>query len=75
MQLWVSLVPRMKPLLTPALQTDAWTFLVGSAASTLTNIVFIYVLCRFPAFLRHVKREGAEPDVVVRLSMFYEMNV
>ncbi|KZV76427.1 hypothetical protein PENSPDRAFT_747618 [Peniophora sp. CONT] len=55
--------------------TDAWTFLVGAAASTLTNIVFIYVLFRFPAFLRHVKREGADPDVVVRLSMFYEMNL
>lgn len=30
---------------------------------------------RFPAFLRHVKAEGAQPDVVVRLSTFFELNV
>jgi len=40
-----------------------------------TNIAFLYVLARFPAFLRHVKAGGAEADVVVRLSTFYELNV
>ena len=54
---------------------DAWLFLIGSAGATATNITFIYVLIKFPAFLRHVKAEGAEPDVVVRLSSFYEYNV
>lgn len=54
---------------------DAWLFLIGSAGATATNVAFIYVLVRFPAFLRHVKAEGAEPDVVVRLSSFYEYNV
>lgn len=33
------------------------------------------MLIRFPAFLRHVKAEGAQPDVVVRLSTFFELNV
>ncbi|ETW74616.1 hypothetical protein HETIRDRAFT_22237, partial [Heterobasidion irregulare TC 32-1] len=54
---------------------DAWLFLIGSAGATATNVAFIYVLVRFPAFLRHVKAEGAEPDVVVRLSSFYEYNL
>ncbi|KAI0061872.1 hypothetical protein BV25DRAFT_1826161 [Artomyces pyxidatus] len=54
---------------------DAWIFLVGSLSSTVTNVLFLYVLFRFPAFLRHVKAEGADPEVVVRLSTFYELNL
>ncbi|EIM80882.1 uncharacterized protein STEHIDRAFT_27288, partial [Stereum hirsutum FP-91666 SS1] len=54
---------------------DAWIFLVGSLGSTVTNVTFVYVLIRFPAFLRHVKAEGAQPDVVVRLSTFFELNL
>ncbi|KDQ56290.1 hypothetical protein JAAARDRAFT_158305 [Jaapia argillacea MUCL 33604] len=53
----------------------AWIFLVGSVASTLTNVAFIHVLFRFPGFLRYVKVEGAEPDVVVRLTLFFQLNV
>ncbi|QRV84359.1 transmembrane protein [Ceratobasidium sp. AG-Ba] len=33
------------------------------------------VLWLFPAFLRRVKNEGAEPEVVVRLSTFHELNI
>ncbi|KAI0302445.1 hypothetical protein B0F90DRAFT_1809891 [Multifurca ochricompacta] len=55
--------------------TDAWIFLVGTLSSSTTNILFIYVLVRFPFFLRHVKEEGADPDVVVRLATFYELNI
>ncbi|KAA1476951.1 hypothetical protein DENSPDRAFT_740967, partial [Dentipellis sp. KUC8613] len=54
---------------------DAWIFLVGSLGSTTTNVAFLYVLFRFPTFLRHVKLEGAQPDVVVRLATFYELNL
>ncbi|KAL0955617.1 hypothetical protein HGRIS_001851 [Hohenbuehelia grisea] len=54
---------------------EAWIFLVGSSASTLTNIFFLHVLLRFPGFIRHVKTEGALPDVVVRLTTFYQLNV
>jgi hypothetical protein len=43
--------------------------------STATNVLFISVLVRFPTFLRHVKAEGADPVVVVRLATFYELNV
>jgi hypothetical protein len=43
--------------------------------STATNVLFISVLIRFPVFLRHVKSEGADPVVVVRLATFYELNV
>jgi hypothetical protein len=55
--------------------TLAWIFLVGSSASTCTTICFFYVLYRFPRFIEHVKAEGAEPTVVVRLATFYQLNV
>ncbi|KAI9454944.1 hypothetical protein F5148DRAFT_1277267 [Russula earlei] len=54
---------------------DAWIFLVGALSSTTTNVLFIYVLVRFPLFLRHVKAEGADPVVVIRLATFYELNL
>ncbi|KAI0819196.1 hypothetical protein BC628DRAFT_1085741 [Trametes gibbosa] len=53
---------------------DAYIFLVGSAGSTSTTILFLYVLWRFPKFIHHVKSEGAEPTVVVRLATFYQLN-
>lgn len=56
-------------------QCEAWVFLVGSTASLTTTLCFIYVLVLFPIFIRHVKAEGADPDVVVRLSTFYNLNV
>ncbi|KAG6809632.1 hypothetical protein H0H92_015476 [Tricholoma furcatifolium] len=52
----------------------AYIFLVGSAAGTTTTICFLYVLARFPSFVAYVKAEGAEPDVVVRLATFYQLN-
>ncbi|GLB37909.1 hypothetical protein LshimejAT787_0409600 [Lyophyllum shimeji] len=52
----------------------AYVFLVGSAAGTTTTVCFLYVLARFPWFIRHVRKEGAEPDVVVRLATFYQLN-
>jgi hypothetical protein len=54
---------------------EAWVFLVGSSASTATTLCFLYILFRFPIFIRHVKEEGADPDVVVRLTTFYNLNV
>ncbi len=57
------------------LQCDAYIFLVGAAGSTATTIAFLHVLWRFPQFIRHVKTEGADPSVVVRLATFYQLNV
>ncbi|KZT27140.1 hypothetical protein NEOLEDRAFT_1240446 [Neolentinus lepideus HHB14362 ss-1] len=54
---------------------EAWIFLVGSCASTATTIVFLYVLWLFPGFLRHIKSQGAEIEVVVRLATFYQLNL
>ncbi|KAJ3539814.1 hypothetical protein NM688_g6314 [Phlebia brevispora] len=54
---------------------DAWIFLVGSSGSTSTTLCFLYVLWRFPRFIRHVKAEGADPSVVVRLATFYQLNL
>jgi hypothetical protein len=55
--------------------TEAWLFLIGSASSTITTLCFLYVLGRFPAFLTYVRTEGADPDVVVRLTTSYQLNV
>lgn len=54
---------------------DAYIFLVGAAGSTCTTICFLYVLWRFPRFIKHVKSEGADPTVVVRLATFYQLNL
>ena len=62
-------------LLTRCLQCLAYVFVVGSVAGTSTTLLFLYVLARFPWFIRHVKAEGAEPEVVHRLATFYELNV
>ncbi|KAK7691931.1 hypothetical protein QCA50_005336 [Cerrena zonata] len=53
---------------------DAYILLVGASGSTITTICFLYVLWKFPAFIRHVKVEGADPSVVVRLATFYQLN-
>jgi len=53
---------------------EAWIFLGGASAGTFTTICFLYVLGKFPGFIRSVKAEGAEPDVVVRLTTFYHLN-
>ncbi|KAF8806620.1 hypothetical protein BYT27DRAFT_7233972 [Phlegmacium glaucopus] len=53
---------------------QAWIFLAGSSAATWTTVCFLYVLARFPGFLRHVKEEGAKPGVVARLTTFYHLN-
>ncbi|KAJ7935378.1 hypothetical protein B0H13DRAFT_525328 [Mycena leptocephala] len=52
----------------------AWIFLAGASAGTFTTLCFLYVLANFPSFIRSVKAEGAEPDVVVRLATFYHLN-
>ncbi|KAG8727727.1 hypothetical protein FRC11_012604 [Ceratobasidium sp. 423] len=57
------------------LKCEAWTIFVGSIGSLLITIWFLRVLWLFPAFLRRVKNEGAEPEVVVRLSTFHELNI
>lgn len=54
---------------------DAYIFLAGSSGSLSTTLVFLYVLWRFPRFIRHVKAEGADPSVVVRLTTFLYFNV
>ncbi|EKM53700.1 uncharacterized protein PHACADRAFT_260186 [Phanerochaete carnosa HHB-10118-sp] len=54
---------------------DAYIFLAGSSGSTGTTVLFLYVLWAFPKFLKHVKAEGADPTVVVRLATFYALNL
>lgn len=53
---------------------QAWIFLVGSSASTATTLLFLYVLARFPEFICRVKADGGEPNIVLRLVMFYQLN-
>jgi len=68
------------PLTTTVTRSDpdmclAKLLLVGSSASALTTISFLYILGNFPGFIRQVKAGGAEPDVVIRLATFYQLNV
>ena len=56
-------------------QCDAWIVVVGSSGSLATTIAFIYVLAKFPGFLRHIKSEGAEAAIVLQLHTFYRLNV
>ncbi|KAF8963619.1 hypothetical protein BDZ97DRAFT_984668 [Flammula alnicola] len=55
-------------------RVQAWIFLAGASAGTSTTVAFLYVLARFPGFILYVKDGGAEPDVVVRLATFYNLN-
>ncbi|KAG9083347.1 hypothetical protein FRC07_013937, partial [Ceratobasidium sp. 392] len=57
------------------LKCEAWTIFAGSIGSLIVTLWFLRVLFLFPAFLRRVKNEGAEPEVVVRLSTFHELNI
>lgn len=57
------------------LTCDAWVILAGSLGSTVTTIAFLYVLWKFPAFLRNVIGEGIGPSVIVRLVTFYRLNL
>ncbi|KAI5981301.1 hypothetical protein EDC04DRAFT_2001339 [Pisolithus marmoratus] len=52
----------------------AWILLVGSAASTCETLGFLFVLFRFPAFIRKVKDDGAAPNIIVRLVYSYQLN-
>lgn len=53
----------------------AWVFIVGSVASTFTTLCFLYILARFPAFLRRVKLGGADTTVLTTLASFYRLNI
>lgn len=53
---------------------EAWTFFAGGVGSLLITLWFLVVLAKFPRFLKRVKQEGAEADVVVRLTTFDELN-
>ncbi|KAI6009885.1 hypothetical protein EDC04DRAFT_3095090 [Pisolithus marmoratus] len=52
----------------------AWILFVGSAASTCETLGFLFVLFRFPAFIRKVKDDGAAPNIIVRLVYSYQLN-
>ncbi|KAH8832948.1 hypothetical protein DL96DRAFT_1584041 [Flagelloscypha sp. PMI_526] len=53
----------------------AWIFVVGASVGTGITILFLYPLARFPRFIQSIKDEGATPDVVVRLTTFYQLNL
>ncbi|KAG8791896.1 hypothetical protein FRC17_008695, partial [Serendipita sp. 399] len=55
-------------------KAESWTFFAGGVGSLLITLWFLVVLFKFPKFLRRVRNEGAEADVVVRLTTFDELN-
>ncbi|KAG8814928.1 hypothetical protein FRC19_001388 [Serendipita sp. 401] len=56
-------------------KAESWTFFAGGVGSLLITLWFLVVLFKFPKFLKRVRNEGAEADVVVRLTTFDELNV
>lgn len=56
-------------------QQEPWLFFAGSMGSLVVTLWFLVVLWKFPAFLRRVRSEGADAEVVVRLATFNELNV
>ncbi|KAH7099888.1 hypothetical protein BKA62DRAFT_673133 [Auriculariales sp. MPI-PUGE-AT-0066] len=56
-------------------ESEAWTFLIGSAGSLLLTLLFLPVLFGFPSFLRRLKEEGAQRRVVMRLCHFHDINI
>jgi hypothetical protein len=56
-------------------KSEAWTFFAGGVGSLLITLWFLVVLFKFPKFLKRVRNEGAEAEVVVRLTTFDELNV
>ncbi|TDL16454.1 hypothetical protein BD410DRAFT_731400 [Rickenella mellea] len=57
------------------LKMEARTFLAGSSGDLVLNMFFIPILFKFPNFVRSIKKEGVDLDVIVRLTKFYELNV
>ncbi|KAF8317609.1 hypothetical protein DL93DRAFT_2033055, partial [Clavulina sp. PMI_390] len=57
------------------LTSEAYTLLVGSSASLLITLGGLRIVWTFPAFLHTVRSAGAEPEVVVRLTTFHDVNV
>jgi hypothetical protein len=56
-------------------KSEAWTFFAGGVGSLLITLWFLVVLFKFPKFLKRVRNEGADAEVVVRLTTFDELNV
>jgi hypothetical protein len=55
-------------------KSEAWTFFAGGVGSLLITLWFLVVLFKFPKFLKRVRNEGADAEVVVRLTTFDELN-
>ncbi|CCA77764.1 hypothetical protein PIIN_02986 [Serendipita indica DSM 11827] len=55
-------------------KSEAWTCFAGGVGSTLITLWFLVVLFKFPRFLKRVRNEGADAEVVVRLTTFDELN-
>ncbi|KAF8342660.1 uncharacterized protein EI90DRAFT_773222 [Cantharellus anzutake] len=57
------------------LKCEAYMFLVGSSADLLITLVSLKILWVFPGFVDRVKSAGGEPEVVIRLLTFSDLNV
>ncbi|QRV84438.1 hypothetical protein RhiJN_12454 [Ceratobasidium sp. AG-Ba] len=54
-------------------QVEAWTFFTGSVGSLAITLWFIQVW-KFPSFLKKIQDENADPEVIVRLVAFQDLN-
>lgn len=56
------------------LQSEAYTFLVGSIGSLALTIFFVPTLYSFPEFMRNLVKHGVDKPTIMRLMKFYELN-
>jgi len=57
------------------LNCEAYTFLVGSSGSLLITLASTRVIQAIPKLVHQVKSAGGEPEVIVRLSTFHDLNI
>ncbi|KAG8758054.1 hypothetical protein FRC11_004082 [Ceratobasidium sp. 423] len=55
-------------------QVESWTFFTGSVGSLIITVWFFKILWKFPSFLKRIQDENAEPEVIVRLVAFQDLN-
>ncbi|KAF9514286.1 hypothetical protein BS47DRAFT_1485158 [Hydnum rufescens UP504] len=57
------------------LKSEPITMMAGSIGSGLVTFCSLRVLWLFPAFIKRVRRAGGEPEVVIRLTVFKDLNI
>ncbi|KAF8304363.1 hypothetical protein DL93DRAFT_2038923, partial [Clavulina sp. PMI_390] len=55
-------------------KSEAWIFFVGSVSSFIITVVSLRVLWLFPRFIQLLRKQGADPETIVRLTTYNQLN-